>query len=95
VDEWISPFPNTVPDLALAMTMNPGLNVLVQQGWYDLATPFLAMKHDVEHLDVTPEARTRIRVKHYEAGHMMYLHEASAKKFREDLAGFIRDTDRL
>jgi hypothetical protein len=26
---------------------------------------------------------------------MMYLHEPSMRKFRDDLAGFIRDTDRL
>ena len=95
VDDWITPSPNTVPDLARAMTMNPGLHVLVQQGWYDLATPALATKHDIEHLRITPEARKRIRIEHYEAGHMMYLHEPSMRKFRDDLAGFIRDTDRL
>jgi carboxypeptidase C (cathepsin A) len=95
VDEWITPFPNTVPDLALAMTMNPGLHVLVQQGWYDLATPYLATVHDLEHLDITPEARKRIRFASYEAGHMMYVHGPSLAKFRDDLAGFIRDTDRL
>jgi len=92
---WMSPVPNTVPDLAMAMTMNPGLHVLVQQGWYDLATPHLAMKHDLDHLDITPQARERIRVEYYEAGHMMYLHEPSMRKYRDDLAGFIRDTDRL
>jgi len=26
---------------------------------------------------------------------MMYLHEPSMRKFRDDLADFIRDTDRL
>ncbi len=92
---WMAPVPNTVPDLAMAMTMNPGLHVLVQQGWYDLATPYFAMKHDLDHLDITPEARERIRVEYYEAGHMMYLHEASMRKYREDLAAFVRETDRL
>ena len=90
-----SPAPNTVPDLARAMTMNPGLHVLVQQGWYDLATPTLIMKHDLDHLRITPEARERIRVEYYEAGHMMYLHAPSMKKYRDDLAGFIRATDRV
>jgi len=94
-DDWITPSPNTVPDLARAMTMNPGLHVLVQQGWYDLATPYLATKHDLEHLDITPEARQRIRMEMYDAGHMMYLHGPSMRKYRDDLAKFIRDTDRL
>lgn len=92
---WMTPIPNTVPDLAVAMTMNPGLHVLVQQGWYDLATPYLATMMDLEHLDITPEARSRIRVEYYDAGHMMYLHEPSLRKFRTDLVGFIRSTDRL
>jgi carboxypeptidase C (cathepsin A) len=92
---WMSPIPNTVPDLALALTMNPGLHVLVQQGWYDLATPYLATKMDLEHLDVAPEARNRIHVKYYDAGHMMYVHGPSMQQFRDDLVGFIRETDRL
>ncbi|HEX9207660.1 MAG TPA: alpha/beta hydrolase [Steroidobacteraceae bacterium] len=92
---WMSPVPNTVPDLAMALTMNPGLHVLVQQGYYDLATPFLATKMDLEHLNITPEARKRIQLEFYEAGHMMYVNDASLRKFRNDLVGFIRATDRV
>ena len=32
------PVTNVLPDLAVAMTMNPGLHLLVEQGYYDLAT---------------------------------------------------------
>jgi len=92
---WATPWADLRPDLAMAITMNPGLHVLVQQGWYDLATPALATKHDIAHLDVLPEARDRIRMEFYEAGHMMYLHEPSMRKFRDDLASFIRETDRI
>jgi carboxypeptidase C (cathepsin A) len=94
-DGWFPGPPNTVPDLARAMTKNPGLHVLVQQGWYDLATPQFVMKHDIDHLRITPEARGRIRIEYYDAGHMMYLHGPSMRKYREDLAKFIQDTDRL
>jgi carboxypeptidase C (cathepsin A) len=83
------------PALSRALTLNPGLHLLVQQGYYDLATPMQASKHDVSHLDIPPEARERIRMAYYEAGHMMYLHEPSLRKYRDDLASFIRDTDRL
>jgi carboxypeptidase C (cathepsin A) len=89
------PSPNVLPDLAHAMAMNPELGVLVQQGYYDLATPYFATEHDVRHLDVSEDARKRIRFEYYEAGHMMYLHPPSMEKYREDLAEFIRDTDRL
>jgi carboxypeptidase C (cathepsin A) len=90
----VLPWADLRPDLSMAMTTNPGLHLLVQQGYYDLATPTLATKHDIAHLDVPAEARERIRIKLYEAGHMMYLHEPSMEKYREDLAGFVRDTDR-
>jgi carboxypeptidase C (cathepsin A) len=91
---WVLPWADLRPDLAMAMTTNPGLHLLVQQGYYDLATPMLATKYDIAHLDIAAEARERIRMEYYEAGHMMYLHEPSMQKYREDLASFIRDTDR-
>lgn len=89
------PWADLRPDLAMALTMNPGLHLLVQQGYYDLATPTLATKHDINHLDIPAEARERITMEFYEAGHMMYLHQESMEKFRDDLASFVRDTDRL
>jgi carboxypeptidase C (cathepsin A) len=36
-----------------------------------------------------------VDIQYYDAGHMMYLHEPSMRKFREDVAGFVRRTDRL
>ena len=89
------PWPDMLPDLSMALTTNPGLYVLVQQGYFDLATPRLATIHDIAHLDINSNARNRIHIKYYKAGHMMYIHEPSMIKFRNDLATFIRDTDRL
>ncbi|MDA3877801.1 MAG: hypothetical protein PF483_12020 [Halothiobacillus sp.] len=86
---------NLLPDLAMAMTMNPGLGLLVQQGYYDLATPFAATNYYLRHLDMPAAARERIRLDHYPAGHMMYLHEPSLKKYRDDLAAFVREYDNL
>jgi carboxypeptidase C (cathepsin A) len=67
----------------------------VLQGYYDLATPALATKHDIGHLAVAPEARERVLLECYEAGHMMYLHAPSMEKFRNDLVAVVRETDRL
>jgi carboxypeptidase C (cathepsin A) len=89
------PFPDVLPDLAHSMKMNPGLGVLVQQGYYDLATPYFITDYYLKHLDVPADARQRIRVAHYEAGHMMYTHPPSRKRYREDLARFIREYDRV
>lgn len=82
---------NLLPDLSRAMIMNPGLKLHIQQGYYDLATPFAATNYYIRHLDIPAEARARIRYDLYPAGHMMYLHEESMQAYRDDLAAFILD----
>jgi len=83
------PMPNTSIDLAMAMKQNPSMRVLVQQGYYDLATPHLATEYYIDHMDLTDELRTNIELVHYEAGHMMYVHEPSMVKYKADLARFV------
>ena len=85
------PAVNLLPDLAMAMTTNPGLKLHVQQGYYDLATPFAATSYYLDQLDIPAAARSRIRYDLYPAGHMMYLHQESLRAYREDLVEFIAD----
>ncbi len=85
-----SRFPNTSIDLAYAMGKNPSMKLLVQQGYFDLATPHLATEYFIEHMDLLPEQRQNITLEYYESGHMMYLHPPSLVKFKQDLASFIR-----
>lgn len=85
------PFANTAVDLAHTMIQNPNMRVLVQQGYFDLATPYGATNYFIDHMDMSPELRENIQVEFYEAGHMMYLHPPSRAKFSKDLADFIGD----
>ena len=85
------PFPNTSIDLTHAMKRNPAMRVLMQQGYYDLATPHLATEYYIEHMDLPDELRDNIELAYYESGHMMYIHEDSMVKFKDDLASFIRE----
>jgi len=89
------PAPNVLPDLAMALTLNPGLHLLVEQGLYDLATPSFALKYNLDHLPVSPDVQQRIHVHYHAAGHMMYLNPPIAAQFRNNLVTFIRETDRL
>jgi len=84
------PFPNTAVDLAFAMKQNPSMKVLVQQGYYDLATPHLATEYFIDHMDITEAQRDNVEIAYYEAGHMMYVHEPSMVKYKQDLAAFLR-----
>lgn len=93
--ETPQPMVNTGVDLAHAMGYNPSLRVLVLQGIYDLGSPLLASEYMVSHLDLRKDLRSHIEIKYYDAGHMMYLHEPSLKKFKGDIAAFIDATDRF
>lgn len=94
-----SPFPangtNTGPDLAHALTVNPNLRVLVLNGYYDLATPFLATEFMMSHLLLAKDLRPHVEMKYYEAGHMMYVNEASLAAMKKDVAAFMDRTSRV
>ena len=87
--EFPMPSPNTMPDLSRAMNDNPELRVLVQQGYYDLATPAFATEYMMDHLTISEKQQKNITIEMYDSGHMMYLHPPSLIKYRKDLAGFI------
>jgi carboxypeptidase C (cathepsin A) len=81
-------------DMATAMTRDPNMKVLIMNGYYDIATVFYGVEHTIDHLGLPKSIKDNIIMTYYEAGHMMYTHPPSMAKFREDLAGFIRDTTR-
>lgn len=89
------PIVNTGPDLAHALSFNPNLRVLVLNGVYDLATPFLATEYMVSHLRLAPELRPHVIMKYYDAGHMMYLNEPSLARMKADVGAFLGATDRV
>ena len=86
------PIANTAVDLAYAMTQNPNMRVLVQQGYYDLATPHFATEYTFSHMGLDPEVRENIRMEYYEAGHMMYVHKPSLEALARHLREFVSDT---
>jgi carboxypeptidase C (cathepsin A) len=88
------PMVNTGPDLARALGYNPNLRVLVLNGLFDLATPFLATEYMMSHLGLAPELRSHVIMKYYDAGHMMYLNEPSLARMKTDVAAFIDATNR-
>lgn len=76
--------------LRKAFTTNPFLKVFVANGYYDLATPFLATEYTFNHLSLDESLRGNISMAYYEAGHMMYIHMPSLEKLKEDLAKFMQ-----
>ncbi|MCG8460031.1 MAG: hypothetical protein MI919_27430, partial [Holophagales bacterium] len=77
-------YANYAETLRQAMHLNPYLRVLVQSGYYDMATPYFATDYTIDHMQLDPAFRDNIRHAYYEAGHMMYVREADHAKFRAD-----------
>lgn len=80
---------NVAETLRSALSKNPFLRVLVANGYYDLATPYFATEYTIYHLGLDPARQANITMTYYEAGHMMYVHEASLAQLSQDLIGFI------
>jgi carboxypeptidase C (cathepsin A) len=92
-----APFPlpgitNVMPDLASAMKYNPGLKVMVNGGYYDLATPFYEGWYEMHHLPIPASLQGNIEYKYYPSGHMVYAHEPSLKALHDNVADFIART---
>lgn len=83
-------FLNVAETLAVAMTRNPFLKVHVSCGYSDLATPYFAARHTLQHMDLPEPMRKNLVVDDYTAGHMMYLNLPDLKKQKADLAKFVR-----
>ncbi len=85
-------YPDTATALRSAMVKDPHLKVLIMEGYYDLATPFLAARYTIDHMNLTPQLRRNISYAMYDAGHMMYLQMKSLEKMHSDFSGFIDTT---
>lgn len=81
--------PNVQNDLVQAMIANPNMVVQVENGYYDMATPFFPAEFTMSHLRIPPRLQKNITLNYYEAGHMMYLRDEDRVALRDNLAAFI------
>ncbi|MDE3157135.1 MAG: peptidase S10 [Acidobacteriota bacterium] len=84
---------NVMPDLAVAMKYNPDLKVLLNAGYYDLATPFYAAVYAMQHLQISSALAKNISYAYYDSGHMVYADLPSLKQLHDNVAKFIAATD--
>ena len=84
--------PNVMPDLAAAMITDPLLHVQLNQGYYDLATPYYEGVWEMEHLPIPPALEKNISIEQYASGHMVYVHLPSLTKLHDNVARFIEAT---
>src|ERR1700675_4996322 len=81
--------PNVEGDLVEALIDNPHLQVQVETGYFDLATPFFATEYTFDHLRLPEKLRGQIHIEYYTAGHMMYLHADDLARLGKNVGAFI------
>jgi carboxypeptidase C (cathepsin A) len=81
--------PNVEGDLLDAIVANPHLQVQVENGLFDLATPFFATEYTVDHIQLPANLRANIQLNYYDAGHMIYLREDSLAKLSANIGSLI------
>jgi len=86
---------NVMPDLASAMKYNPKLKVMLNGGYFDLATPFYEGWYEMHHLPMPADLQGNIEYHYYQSGHMVYANEASLKQIHDNVVSFIARTDNL
>ena len=88
--EFENRFVNVAETLRKAISNHQTLKVHVANGYFDLATPYLATRYTFDHMGLEKSLRDNISMSYYEAGHMMYIHQDSIRRLREDLVHFIQ-----
>jgi carboxypeptidase C (cathepsin A) len=83
---------NVTNDLAEALKTNPRLKIMVNGGYYDLATPFFAAQYEDKHLPIPQSLAKNIEYDWYESGHMVYVLDESLKQLHDRVAAFIKKT---
>ena len=81
---------NVMPDLANAMKQNPNLKVMLNGGYYDLATPYYEGWYEMHQLPIPRKLQANISYHYYQSGHMVYAHQQSLKEMHDAVAAFIR-----
>ena len=85
-------FLNVAETLREAMNKNPFLKVHVFNGYYDLATPYFATEYTFSHMHLRDSLTNNVTMSYYPAGHMMYIHQPSLVKMKQEVDQFIEDS---
>ena len=81
--------PQSIDELREILALDPKLKLLVGHGLFDLATPYLGTKIQLDQLPVfaSPD---RVKLVVYPGGHMFYSRDASRQAFRTEVQGLMK-----
>ncbi|MDE1959809.1 MAG: peptidase S10, partial [Xanthomonadaceae bacterium] len=81
---------NVAPALARAMNNDPGMQLMLNNGYYDMATPFFATDYTIRHMGLPAAALAgRVHEFDYPVGHMLYLNPGVLPLLARHIDAFI------
>ena len=80
---------NVAPALARAMSNDPGMQLMLNNGWFDMATPFFATNYTIAHMGLPDSLEHNIHEYYYPVGHMLYLNPAVLPQLAHNIDAFI------
>jgi carboxypeptidase C (cathepsin A) len=82
-------YPNVAPSLTRAMSNDKGMQIMLNNGYFDMATPFYATEYTFAHMDLPASLRANIHEYFYPVGHMLYLNPKAMPMLQKNIDGFI------
>ena len=73
-----------------AMNGSRGMRVFFANGWYDVCTEIGMVYYTIDHAGLD---HSRVFMKPYKSGHMIYISEENTKELARDISKFIRGED--
>ncbi|MGA9852439.1 MAG: peptidase S10 [Gammaproteobacteria bacterium] len=82
---------NVAPALARAMSNDPGMQLMMNNGYYDTATPFFGTDYTLAHMGLPAALESNIHTYYYPVGHMLYLDPQVLPKVDRNIDAFIEN----
>ena len=80
---------NVAPSLSRAMNNDPGMQVMFNNGYYDMATPFYATEYTVAHMGLPASLQGNVHFYYYPVGHMLYVNPKALPTLARNIDSFI------
>jgi carboxypeptidase C (cathepsin A) len=80
---------NVAPDLTRAMNNDPGMQVMFNNGYYDMATPFFATEYTIAHMGLPASLEGNVHEYFYPVGHMLYVNPNAMPMLQHNIGHFI------
>jgi carboxypeptidase C (cathepsin A) len=81
--------PTVEGDLIHELIDNPHLQIQVENGYFDMATPFFATEYTIDHALLPGNVQDRVHLQYYNSGHMIYLHDEDRVRLKSNIGSFM------